>query len=92
MAEKTQTILADLSEIPCPFGARPHAERVETGSLQINDDWPGVFIRGDNALAYAMYLEMAINQLERQPDQGNMDMFIVHTLKDLAKLLQGCRV
>ena len=25
-------------------------ERVETGALQINDDWTGLFIRGDDAL------------------------------------------
>lgn len=24
------------------------ASRIETGALQINDDWPGLFIRGDN--------------------------------------------
>lgn len=24
--------------------------RLETGALQAGDDWPGVFIRGDNAL------------------------------------------
>lgn len=27
-----------------------NVKRVETGPLQIGDDWPGVFIRGDNAL------------------------------------------
>ena len=26
------------------------SQRVETGPLQINDDWPGIFIRGDSAL------------------------------------------
>ena len=60
-----QKITADLKDIPCPFGSRPHGERVETGSLQINDDWPGIFIRGDNALGYAMHLEMAIREIGR---------------------------
>lgn len=32
------------------------AERVETGPVQFGDDWPGVFIRGDSAFAYAMAL------------------------------------
>jgi len=31
-------------------------ERIETGPLQINDDWPGTFIRGDNAAYYALML------------------------------------
>ena len=26
--------------------------RIGTGPLQIGDDWPGVFIRGDDALGY----------------------------------------
>ena len=32
-------------------------KRVETGALQIGDDWPGVFIRGDEALSMADNLE-----------------------------------
>jgi hypothetical protein len=35
--------------------------RIETGPLQIDDDWPGVFIRGDNALmGFAPALEALI--------------------------------
>ena len=35
--------------------------RVETGPLQIDDDWPGVFIRGDNALmGYVPALDVLI--------------------------------
>lgn len=33
------------------------AERVETGAIRFGDDWPGVFIRGDNAFHFAMHLE-----------------------------------
>lgn len=36
------------------------AERVETGPVQFGDDWPGVFIRGDNAAYYAMLLGQVI--------------------------------
>jgi hypothetical protein len=31
-------------------------ERTPTGALQFDDDWPGVFIRGDDALGYAKML------------------------------------
>ncbi|MFV1564474.1 MULTISPECIES: hypothetical protein [unclassified Phaeobacter] len=35
--------------------------RLETGTVQEGDDWPGVFIRGDNALmAYAPALSALI--------------------------------
>lgn len=60
-----QKIKTNLSKIPCPFGTRPHADRIETGALQINDDWPGVFLRGDNAFAYVMYLNQS-NQHPRE--------------------------
>ena len=87
-----QKITADLKDIPCPFGSRPHGERVETGSLQINDDWPGIFIRGDNALGYAMHLEMAIRALEESANNNEMDVFALHGLKGLADLLSSCRL
>lgn len=35
--------------------------RIETGVLQFGEDWPGVFIRGDNAFAYAMALDGLLN-------------------------------
>lgn len=38
-------------------------ERIETGGLQINDDWPGLFIRGDNALYLSMLISMGINEV-----------------------------
>jgi hypothetical protein len=35
----------------------PHdGPRVETGPVQFGDDWPGLFVRGDDALALAFYL------------------------------------
>jgi hypothetical protein len=38
-------------------------ERIETGPVQFGDDWPGVFIRGDNALWFAKCLEVALAEL-----------------------------
>jgi len=31
-------------------------KRVETGPIRFGDDWPGVFIRGDNAFGWAIHL------------------------------------
>ena len=59
-----QTIAADLTKLPRKFDPEVPADRVETGVLQINDDWPGVFIRGDNAAWYAMQLDMALTSLK----------------------------
>jgi hypothetical protein len=37
--------------------------RAETGVMQFEDDWPGVFIRGDNAFYFAMCLRNVYNKL-----------------------------
>lgn len=59
-------------------------ERVETGPTQIGDDWPGVFIRGDNAAYYAIHLQNLLNGVE--------DAFTRVILKGLVSDLKGCNV
>jgi hypothetical protein len=56
--------------------------RVETGPLQINDDWPGVFIRGDSAFNYAFQLEALL----ANPD----DLIAKTVMQGLADLLNSC--
>ncbi len=34
--------------------------RVETGVVQFNDDWPGVFIRGDDCRGFAMAIKSVL--------------------------------
>jgi hypothetical protein len=34
--------------------------RAETGTMRFAEDWRGVFIRGDNAFGYAMYLKSVL--------------------------------
>jgi len=58
--------------------------RVETGPVQFGDDWPGVFIRGDNANYYAFMLEKTLS--------GEIDVIEEMTIKDLIKTLQSCVV
>lgn len=38
--------------------------RVETGPVQFDDDWPGTFIRGDNAAYYAVCLSHVLSCIE----------------------------
>ncbi len=49
--------------------------RVETGPIQFGDDWPGVFIRGDNAFHYAINLSLVLEKFQ--------DPFIQAVLKGL---------
>jgi hypothetical protein len=57
-------------------------KRVETGALAINGDWPGLFVRGDDAikLAYTLFLvEDKLNELE-------LDLTYTWVLRDIKAL------
>lgn len=65
-------------------------DRIETGPVQFNDDWPGVFIRGDNALFYGMALKSLLAMLK---DEKEVDiMLTVSPLYGLAELLASCNI
>lgn len=65
-------------------------ERIETGPLQFGDDWPGVFIRGDNALADANMLEAALKYF---PMTAETDTWIARrVIEGLISTLRSCRV
>lgn len=62
-------------------------DRVETGPVQFGEDWPGVFIRGDDAA----YLVMVLNQFLNGPVTSR-DVFAESALRGLAQTLAGCIV
>jgi hypothetical protein len=62
-------------------------QRVETGAVQFGDDWPGVFIRGDNALYYAHILSSVIGQIEKGEP---LDMWNALALQAIRETLQEC--
>lgn len=64
--------------------------RVETDALQFNDDLPGVFIRGDNALFYAMQLRHVVKYVEESAD--HIDFYALNTTKKLIDLLDSCAI
>lgn len=85
-----QKITADLSQLKQPFDDGKPAQRVETGPLQINSDWPGVFIRGDNALNYARQLSRLLYQLEDSTQA--VDKLALYSVKSLVDTLRGCAI
>jgi hypothetical protein len=62
-------------------------ERPETGPMQFGDDWPGVFIRGDNALLG--YYPAVRQAMELLPDEH---WIAKAGLRGLADLLQSCNL
>lgn len=61
-------------------------KRPETGVMQFGDDWPGIFIRGDRALALAIYLEAALKNLEAGGAHGAP----IRYGRSLMDLLRSC--
>jgi len=78
--EPTETLKLNV-DLPKQF------DRVETGSIQFNEDWPGVFIRGDNAMWYGHNLERLLDD----PKAFEQDEIGKALLRGLAKTLSGCR-
>lgn len=58
--------------------------RPESGSMQFGDDWPGVFIRGDNALWMVQTLDVVLRNNDYLP------AFRVQ-LQHMRTLLAECR-
>lgn len=63
---------------------RPEGNRVESGVVQFGEDWPGVFIRGDEALALA-HMILSSQQSGFLP-KGNQ------TLQTVVDALLACKV
>lgn len=48
-------------------------KRVETGAVRFGDDWPGLFIRGDDAMYLAMcidFTELLLDGVTMLPSQA----------------------
>ena len=60
--------------------------RPETGPMQFGNDWPGVFIRGDNALFAAMSIAGAVVKLREDAWMERS------TLTNLIQTLRSCSV
>jgi hypothetical protein len=62
-------------------------ERVETGALQINEDWPGLFIRGDNAAYLAQSIDALLDNISE--DEKNKNAFLLAHLQGISKIIKG---
>lgn len=62
---------------------KENSERPESGVCSHNGDWPGVFIRGDNAMHFSMALKSLL--------EGLRDPWDLMAVDQLCKLLEGCR-
>lgn len=58
--------------------------RPETGPMQFEDDWTGIFIRGDDPFAFALYLGFVIDKVP--PGSTHY----VRYMRKLQRLLAKC--
>jgi hypothetical protein len=65
-------------------------QRIESGPLQVNEDWPGTFIRGDNAIYYAFSLQLMLDRLKREGIQL-IPFGEENILKNLIEDLNSCQ-
>lgn len=65
--------------------------RLETGVIQEGNDWPGVFIRGDDAFGAGVQLLHALERLGPEAETDTINLVILrNSLKYLANLLDSC--
>lgn len=65
---------------------------VRTGRMQFDGDWPGVFIRGDDALGFAGTLRTLLNEAEKRAfELSEQEVRALARISELAALLESCR-
>ena len=70
-------------------------DRPETGAMRFGDDWTGVFLRGDDALSYALALKNILERTSRvltatEPTEIDTDVLDRMNLSGLVDLLLSC--
>ena len=81
-----KTLQHDVRKLPAPESGG----RVETGPTQFGDDWPGIFIRGDNALiGFAPGLREIMNYIDEDEVTNS---FAIYEVIELINLLESCAV
>lgn len=84
MGLQSEAIKAHLNEV-WRIRGQP-LQRAETGPLEFFNDWPGVFLRGDDALAFAEHLE----DFMRVADGRFECQLLATVLEGLVKILRSC--
>lgn len=65
------------------------SERLDTGVVMVNGDWPGVFLRGDDSAGFACSLRMVLGN---QTGAKNVEKVYVSALNGLLSLLERSNV
>ncbi len=72
----------NVTKLPLP----KDMSRMESGVIQFGDDWPGIFVRGDDALYTAINLSEVTKLIEKQ------NSLLSVNLTNFAELLFACDI
>ncbi len=64
--------------------------RAHTGAMKFDNDWPGVFIRGKDALNYAVYLGLLLKELDLKFELTDEQVQTKRSLMGLLDDLLAC--
>ena len=65
-------------------------QRMETQVVQFgDDDWPGMFLRGDDAMSVAFCLHACVNQLEQGLEISEVSIAV---MRGLGNMMKQCEV
>lgn len=65
-------------------------ERPETGAMKFGEDWTGVFLRGDDAIPYALALRHLLELHPTVADDDTNPVLATMVLKGLVDVLESC--
>ncbi len=81
-----------ITQVPMSF--RPY-----TGAMQFDNDWPGVFLRGDECGEYHQAIGLVRRAFRQRAATGNLPgkgdaqlLRALASLQELSQLLRSCRV
>jgi hypothetical protein len=75
---------AKLTKIPLPGGSGA----VPSGALQFQDDWPGLFIRGDEAVNVGLHINLLLEALKEKPSEDPRIWTAVPLLEEIAEMIE----
>ena len=91
--------MSKVRKIPHPNNGGPNPtgnnSRVESGAVQFGEDWPGLFLRGDDAFGFVRNFESIENFLLTIPDElkvklGGLELAIAFgQMKNICELIKN---
>ncbi|HKZ77892.1 MAG TPA: hypothetical protein VJ124_06170 [Pyrinomonadaceae bacterium] len=64
-------------QLPAPIDGKG---RVETGAVKFGDDWPGLFIRGDNTITLRRRINDLLDYLPAEELQNNWSLAMLRMI------------